>query len=290
MTLRRLAVVGARRFFFIICWAIIVVAAPAFAQDEKEPQGYKLIEGVDCDIRVQSSTQNAYGKFVEADGVKLVCDGQPISLLDGKVRNNWLETRDFGKFFIKPLFGLAIYVTPEQNIQLKTTIAPHADLISASEFGDIRRVGELLAAKSDVNVKGRQGFTPLMLAAEGLQLEVVRALLSAGANVNAKADDGGTALMLLLEGSSPKQLPIVEALLAAGADVNVTPPNSRTALMETAMHGDDKVVAALLAAGAKPNLTNQGGETALILALKYKYGNSDEVVRLLKDAQQRNKT
>jgi hypothetical protein len=52
------------------------------------PQAYDLIDGVDCDIRVKTLTQDAYGN-ISADGVELVCDGQLIKLVDGKITNNW---------------------------------------------------------------------------------------------------------------------------------------------------------------------------------------------------------
>jgi len=65
-------------------------------------QKYDLLDGVNCTIKAKSYAQDAYGN-ISADAVQLVCDGQDIKLVDGKLTNNWLATVNFGKFMVKQL-------------------------------------------------------------------------------------------------------------------------------------------------------------------------------------------
>ena len=253
--------------------SVINNSVTSVSQPEYE---YKLIDGVDYDVRVKTLIQDAYGNF-SADGVELIFDGQPVQLVDGKIANNWLETKDFGKIMIKNSFGLAVYVTADQNDEIRRVFAPKANLTSASRYGDLLRVKTLLATKVDVNSKDDQGFTALALASEGRHLEVVQALLAAGADVNARCRDGFTALMFLLQGTSPKDESLAQTLIAAGANVNAQAENGTTALM-MALH-NPKVIQILLAAGADVNARDEDGNTALMNALKW---HSDEVAELLR--------
>ncbi len=246
--------------------------------DEKsvsQPE-YKLIDGVDYDVRVKTLTQDAYGNF-SADGVELLFNGQPVQLVDGKITNNWLETKDFGKVKIEKLFNLAVLVTADQNNKIRKVFAPLANLASASRHGDLLRVKTLLATKVDVNSKNDDGITALALASEGRHVEVVQALLAAGADVNARCRGGYTALMMLLQGTSPKDQNLAQTLIAAGADVNAKAEDGTTALM-MALH-NPKVVQTLLAAGADVNAKDKDGNTALMRALKW---HSNEVAGLLR--------
>jgi hypothetical protein len=137
------------------------------------------VQGVNCKVSGQAFRQDAYGN-IAADGARLVCDGQVVRLVSdklgnacmstGKVCDAWLETVDFGRLTVKqmpPLNYIALFATAQQNRRLKKFLAPNADLLSASVFGDITRVKSLPAAKVDLNVRGDQGRTALMLACEG---------------------------------------------------------------------------------------------------------------------------
>ena len=52
----------------------------------------------------------------------------------------------------------------------------------------------LLAAGADKEKVDSDGWTPLIMAARGCHVEIVRLLLSAGAKINMVASDGTTAL------------------------------------------------------------------------------------------------
>ena len=65
----------------------------------------------------------------------------------------------------------------------------------AADEGNALEVRELLAAGADANSQDEEGWTPLMIAAQGGHLEVMRALLAAGADTNMKKEGDWTALM-----------------------------------------------------------------------------------------------
>ena len=137
---------------------------------------------------------------------------------------------------------------------------------------------ELLAAGADANNQDEEGWTPLMIAAQGGQLEVMRALLAAGADAAAALPQGHTALFLAAQGG---HLELMHLLLDAGADVNIAVSVLGTPLMAATRKRHTDAVRLLLDAGAEVNATASDGTTALFLAAKN--GHTD-TVRLLLDA------
>ena len=99
-------------------------------------------------------------------------------------------------------------------------------LIEASLRGHFDTVRRLLDQGADINAKGINGATALMMACWWGHVDIVRLLLDRGANVNGKGLDGYTALM---EAARYGRLEIAELLLERGAHVN-----SRTAMGKTA--------------------------------------------------------
>ena len=76
----------------------------------------------------------------------------------------------------------------------------------------------LLRAKADVKAANRYGITPLALAAQNGNAEVIELLPKAGADANAAAPDGETPLMIAARTGSA---PAIKALVGRGATVNV---------------------------------------------------------------------
>ena len=81
---------------------------------------------------------------------------------------------------------------------------------SAITGGDEAKTRELLAHFYDVNCKGKDGITPLLLAARYRHESVVRLLLEQGADPRARCDNGRTTLHWV--GSIPEK-PISETLI-----------------------------------------------------------------------------
>ena len=85
----------------------------------------------------------------------------------------------------------------------------------------------LLKAGSDVNAKGRYGFTPLHIAVSRKQREVAELLLANNADPNAKDNEGRTPLHLAVQSG---QRELAELLLANKADPNERDNQGRTPL------------------------------------------------------------
>lgn len=102
---------------------------------------------------------------------------------------------------------------------------------TGDENSRLRLVRRLLAAGADPNGATDEGITPLMIAAQSGDRDIVTELLRAGADVNRVASTGGTALHRAV-GMSVNAV-IVQDLLEAGADPNLpNPEDGRTVLME----------------------------------------------------------
>jgi hypothetical protein len=84
----------------------------------------------------------------------------------------------------------------------------------ASATGDLARLQALLDQRVDIEERDSDGRTPLMLAAEHGQFEVVKALLAHGANPNAPDARGLTPLQAAVAGNHSA---IAAALRKAGA-------------------------------------------------------------------------
>lgn len=141
----------------------------------------------------------------------------------------------------------------------------------------------LLSRGVDVNTKDKEGWTPLMMAANDSNSMplVLRTLLDHGANVNAQCicsgwlAGGWTALMLAAYGGHDD---IVKILVAKPSNVNLKNNEGRTALAVASDRGHADVVRTLLANGADVNERDNEGMTVLMLA---SVSGSKTVVRTL---------
>ena len=127
----------------------------------------------------------------------------------------------------------------------------------------------LLDQGADIN-GGEGGSTPLQLALEAAEYELVERLIALGADPNRCAgDDEGTALHVVARGY--RDTDFFELLLQAGADVNAPDDAGNTPLLALVAGIDfaeaeeveqiGEIVQLLLANGADPALANQEGAT-----------------------------
>lgn len=123
-------------------------------------------------------------------------------------------------------------------------------LLAACRDGDAAKVGRIVAAFPDlVEFRSPEGWTPLIVAAHGQNLDVVKVLMDNKADPNACGKKGTTVLMYaksaLLDQGTP-DFSILEMLLEAGAD-----PSRHDALGQDIFHylqvAGDTVVADWLA-------------------------------------------
>lgn len=144
----------------------------------------------------------------------------------------------------------------EADNEGRTALHHAADLGSAhdliSALNDMRRSSAALAsaaapdAADMVNQPDADGYTPLWLAAQRGDPEMVRLLLAAGAEVNLPGAYGATPLLVA---ACHGREAVVRLLVESGADVNAATVIGQTALDLAVERGHAAVVRALLEAG-----------------------------------------
>jgi ankyrin repeat protein len=120
----------------------------------------------------------------------------------------------------------------------------------------------LLLQRTDVNIKDRDGYSPLFLATRSQNILIVEALIGRGANVNAQNKLGNTPLH---EAVRRANLDIVSLLCNRGADVNAQNVYGWTPLHLAAQRREE-IVKCLVANGADINTKNNDGLTPIDLA------------------------
>lgn len=116
------------------------------------------------------------------------------------------------------------------------------ELLAAAGSGETAKVGQLLAAGADPNVRRQAGLTPLISAALGGRADIVKLLVDKGADVNAKSDSGMTPLMVAAAQGHEE---VAELLLGKGADPNIRDASGLTAFKMAAMRQHQEVAALL---------------------------------------------
>jgi ankyrin repeat protein len=134
------------------------------------------------------------------------------------------------------------------------------DLAEAAMVGDVRRVGELLAAGTPPDVRSPDGFSPVQLALFFDHPAAAAVLLRAGADVDAPAGHPMGIAAVHAAAASPSGAGVALAV-AAGADLDATQSGGFTPLHEAAHRGDAAMAELLLAAGADPGRRTEDGRT-----------------------------
>src|SRR5262245_59462707 len=134
-----------------------------------------------------------------------------------------------------------------------TTPVPTPPLMSAVLAGDRAAVRRLLAAGADPNARNSGGATPLLWAAE--DLEMTRLLLEYGADVTARSDDGRTAIMAAT--GRVGAAPIVRLLLEYGANPAESSRETNP-LFASARIGDADLIQLLIDRGVDVNTSGFG--------------------------------
>jgi hypothetical protein len=165
------------------------------------------------------------------------------------------------------------------------------DLFYAVLNGDLKQIRTLLMNGAGVNVRDREGMTPLALDIRSVPddakaLVIARMLIAAGANVNLKDKTNTTPLMHAVYLFEDRHGEMVKLLLKAGADANAADDYGTTVLIH-AIHAASqeaaliKNVMALIHAGARVNARNKLGQTALSIAVE---AEDDNLIKRLKEA------
>ncbi|QQS41499.1 MAG: DUF3421 domain-containing protein [Acidobacteriota bacterium] len=118
-----------------------------------------------------------------------------------------------------------------------------ADLIRASEIGNLDLLRAAIRAGQLIDKRNSIGRTALMIAAEKGHEALVNELIYHRASVDARDDAGNTALILA---SKEGKDSVVQRLLREGADAAIANDEGDTALVTAAANGREKVLRELM--------------------------------------------
>lgn len=132
-------------------------------------------------------------------------------------------------------------------------------IINLALFGvlDEKDLKGYLAEGFDINAM-MDGYTPLIAANIGGEVDAVNLLIKAGADINKKDSWGQTALMMAVKHSHTS---IIKTLIKAKAHLDIQDALGCTALMQAAYHDDRESIIILLKAGANSSLKSYDEET-----------------------------
>lgn len=138
-------------------------------------------------------------------------------------------------------------------------------LEQAVRNGDLAAARAELREGADVNFRGLDGFTPLMVAASLGHPRMVALLMEAGADPHIiETQMGATALHKAAQSGNPE---VIGLLLDHGAFVDQQSPIlGNTPLIDAVLHMHEAAVKLFLARGARTNIRNHWQQSALDLA------------------------
>ncbi|XP_068435979.1 kinase D-interacting substrate of 220 kDa B isoform X1 [Clinocottus analis] len=142
----------------------------------------------------------------------------------------------------------------DTTTSLKMTSLAIQSLFSYVEEENLAAIKAHLDKFKDVDSRSDNGQTPLMVAAEQGNLEILQELIKRGANVNLDDVDCWTAL---ISAAKEGHIEVVKELLENNANLEHRDMGGWTALMWGAYKGRTEVVQLLLEKGANPNITGQ---------------------------------
>jgi ankyrin repeat protein len=117
-------------------------------------------------------------------------------------------------------------------------------------------VNLLVERGANVNAVSKNGFSPLLFAAQRGDVNSAKALLAAKADPKFKAKDGGTAFLIALGRGNEA---VTRLMLDYGGDVNALDANGNMPLHEAIRQGKVDLMKDLVARGADVNARTPGG-------------------------------
>jgi ankyrin repeat protein len=154
---------------------------------------------------------------------------------------------------------------------------PAAPLATAAFEGRVADVQKMLALGAPADGSEDSGFTPLMWAARGGQVEAMKVLVDAGAQLD-RIDRGPNGWTPIMHALHKDQTKAAKALLGWGANPNAATPSGETPLMRAVCQNNPEMVRALLERGADPHAETLNHMNVLTFAVN---GGSPEVVRIV---------
>lgn len=166
---------------------------------------------------------------------------------------------------------------PGSRPRAKSKLVYDTSLIRAIKLNDADRVRTLLQARVNVNEKNYAGITPMTVAAEKGNMDIIRMLVEDGkADVNAKSSYGITPL---IAAASAGQAEVVTYLVKNGASATATDDLGKTATIYAASYDDPDALDDLVSMErATVNMPDNNGNTPLIYAAQKGYLDNVQVL------------
>ena len=158
-------------------------------------------------------------------------------------------------------------------------------LFEAVENENITEIKSLLNQGANVNVREKDGQTPLHYAAYLNNINIAKLLIDSGADVNVQDEDGWAPLRWAVRAEN---FDLVKLLIENGADVNVQDKDGCAPLHSAAFWDSVDIIKLLIENGVDPFIKNKDGKIPL------DYCKNEEMHKLLENYmnnyKQRNKT
>ena len=150
-----------------------------------------------------------------------VSRARPGTLLEETAEGFYISTIDFDLYLVKD-YSL--------------------ELLQAVKQGDAQTTSQLIGKVPDLEIRTRQGWTPLMMAAYAGNLAVVKELVAAGADVNA-VNKKGTSVLMYAKSAAIRttNLDLMRYLLKQGADARVVDLTNKSVLDYAREEGNAEV-------------------------------------------------
>lgn len=126
---------------------------------------------------------------------------------------------------------------------------------------------ELIKAGANVNIYGKERYSPLYNACDRNNFELVKLLVSKGAKVNAKC--GQSKRTPLFEAMYPDNYEMVKFLLEKGADPNAKDKNGDTPMFNLDSCKDKRIPEIMIKYGGDINLKDNDGETPFMDVVRF---------------------
>ncbi|XP_048249106.1 serine/threonine-protein phosphatase 6 regulatory ankyrin repeat subunit C-like [Haliotis rufescens] len=212
----------------------------------------------------------------------MVCEGGNKPLveyllpkIDINIRGNkgWTPLMNAALSGKKEIFDFLV----SKGADITLTGDDNHNILHLACWGGNKPVVEYLLPKTDINIRGEMGWTPVMTAALRGKKDVFDFLVSQGADITLTDDNNNNILHMACEGGNK---PLVEYLLPK-TDINIRGNKGWTPLMNAALSGKKEIFDFLVSKGADITLT--GDDNHNILQLACRGGNKPLIEYLLQN-------
>ena len=183
-----------------------------------------------------------------------------MNLIKTTKNRSFLISVLFSVLFITLLAGCKSKDAYKKEIEQKGMSYSVESFLNAAAAGYKETVALFLKAGTDINTRGAQGETALMLAAVNHNIDLLKFLVRNSSDVNARNNDGYTALMFV---ASQRDVEVAEFLIAKGADMNTQNNNGETTLMLSVLHSHIEMTKILIEKGADVHIKDNKGQKAI---------------------------